>query len=420
MPSPMRIAYLTSVYARASDTFIRSEVIELRARGHTVHTFSIRREAADAKVSEEVRSEQANTDYILAHGPWPLARAFLAAGVSSPTRLARTLALAWRTRAPGLKAALLQLIYVVEAAYLAQRLRHLGVQVLHNHIAEASASVAMFASALSGVPFSLTVHGPGIFYHPLRWALPEKIARSSFTACITHFCKSQCMVFTPPQHWPRMHIVRCAVGRSFEGAAEVPIPDAPRLVFVGRLCAEKGLPLLVEAVARHVEAGGRCELVLVGDGPLRGEVEAIIERRQLQASIRIAGWMSSDGVRREIEQSRALVLPSFAEGLPVVIMEALALGRPVIATQIAGIPELVQDGVNGWLVPAGSVDGLVQAIGQATRADRAVLQAMGHEGQQRVARLHRLANEVDGLERLLATAAGAGLGTMNPQGAGRL
>jgi glycosyltransferase involved in cell wall biosynthesis len=173
-------------------------------------------------------------------------------------------------------------------------------------------------------------------------------------------------------------------------------------------------------VARHVEAGGRCELVLVGDGPLRRDVETVIAQRGLQGAIRIAGWMSSDDVRREIENSRALVLPSFAEGLPVVIMEALALGRPVIATQIAGIPELVQDGVNGWLVPPGSVEGLVRSIGQATRADPATLQAMGRDGHDRVARMHRLANEVGRLERLLATAAGATSGSMNPEGTGQL
>jgi len=405
----MKIAYFTSTYARASDTFIRSEVLELRARGHSVHTFSVRRQAQDQNVSEEVCSEQASTDYILSHGPGVLLAAFAAAALRNPRSMLQTLVLAWRTRSPGIKALLFQLIYVVEAAYLASRLRHLGIDILHNHIAESSASVAMFASQLSGVPYSMTVHGPGIFYHPLRWALPEKIRRSAFTACITHFCRSQCMVFAPPADWAKLHVVRCAMGRDFIDAAPAPIPDSPRLVFVGRLCAEKGLPVLVEAVARLVEQGGRCELALVGDGPLRADIERIIRDRGLKASIRLLGWKSSGEVRAELENSRALVLPSFAEGLPVVIMEALALGRPVVTTTIAGVPELVRNGENGWLVPAGSVADLVLALRDVISADPARLTQMGRLGSARVAEAHRLEREVDKLEDLFQHACRAAL-----------
>jgi glycosyltransferase involved in cell wall biosynthesis len=397
----MRIAYLTSIYARASDTFIRSEVLELRERGHAVATFSIRRATEDANVSDEVRSEQAGTDYILSHPAWALLGAFSGQLLSRPAATARAAALAWRTRPPGAKALLLQAVYLIEAAYLAQQLIARRIEILHNHIAENSATVAMLASAISGVPFSMTVHGPGIFYHPLRWALPEKIARAAFTACISHFCRSQCMVFADPVHWPRLQIVRCAVGRSFMDVPIAPIPAAPRLVCVGRLCAEKGMLVLVQAVAQFVAAGGRCELVLVGDGPLRGAIEALIAEHHLEDAVRILGWKDSDAVRAEIERSRALVLPSFAEGLPVVIMEALALGRPVLTTQIAGIPELVVHGDNGWLVAPGSVDELVAAIGELVAAPVDALQAMGRHGAARVAAQHGLKSEVSKLEGLL-------------------
>ncbi|UUX96836.1 glycosyltransferase family 4 protein [Aquabacterium sp. J223] len=401
----MNIAYLTSVYARPSDTFVRSEVIELRRRGHAVHTFSIRREAQAASVSEELASEQARTDYILSHGPAPLLLAFLVLLLQRPRRMAATAALAWRTRSPGLKALLLQAVYLVEAAYLARRLQSLQVDVLHNHIAENSATVAMLASALSGVPFSMTVHGPGIFYRPLRWALPEKVQRAAFTACITEFCRSQCMVFTPTDAWDRLHVVRCAVGRSFMDVSPQPIPPAPRLVFVGRLCAEKGLPVLVEAVARLVERGVAIEVALIGDGPLRGHVERAVRERRLGAALQLLGWKGSDEVRAEIERSRALVLPSFAEGLPVVLMESLALGRPVVTTTIAGIPELVESGRNGWLVPPGAVEPLAEAMAAVAHADPQVLAEMGHDGARRVRRLHHLGTEVDKLEALLAAAA---------------
>ncbi|MCI1004764.1 glycosyltransferase [Herbaspirillum sp. C7C8] len=398
----MRIAYLTSVYARASDTFIRNEVLELRRRGHEVQTFSIRREAGDAAVSADVKSEQASTDYILENGLPRLLGVTLLTILRSPGRVLEVLKLAHRTRAGGLRPALLHVLYLIEACYLARRLTEQKIQILHNHIAENSATVAMYASMLSGIPYSMTVHGPGIFFHPVAWALGEKVQRSAFTATITHFCKSQCMLFSDVQAWSRLNVVRCGVGPAFEDAPALPIPAVPRLVFVGRLCAEKGVPLLIEAVARHVSAGKPCELVLVGDGPLRPFIEKAMVSGPLAKVIRILGWKSSAEVRAEIECSRALVLPSFAEGLPVVVMEALALSRPVISTRIAGIAELVEHDVNGWVVSPGSVDELVAAIDQATSASVERLQEMGLHGAKAVRQKHHLGTEVSKLEQLFA------------------
>ncbi len=405
----MRIAYITSTYARASDTFIRNEVLALRRRGHQVFTYSIRRADADQDVSEEVKQEQASTDYILSHGALTLLWAVLTCTLAAPARMLAALRLAWQTRPDGLKAWLWQLIYVVEAAYVARQLQRQQVQVLHNHIAENSASVAMLAATLAGIPFSMTVHGPGIFFNARRWALAEKIHRSAFTVCITHFCKSQCMVFADAADFDKLHIVRCSISAEFRHVPALPIPLAPKLVCVGRLCPEKGMLLLVEAVARHVAAGGVCELSFIGDGPSRPQIEQLIARHGLQQSVRLLGWQSSAGVRREIEASRALVLPSFAEGLPIVIMEAMALSRPVISSRIAGIPELVRerdaDAGNGWLAAAGAVDELVQAIAAATSLAPAELEAMGRRGYADVNRLHDLDTEIDKLERLLLAAA---------------
>jgi glycosyltransferase involved in cell wall biosynthesis len=404
----MNIAYITSIYARASDTFIRNEVVALRQRGHTVHTFSIRKAEEDQHVSEQVRQEQASTDYILSHGAAPLLSALLAAAVGSPAALLRAARLAWAIRVPGLRGTALALVYLVEAAYLARALKARGVQLLHNHIAENSATVAMLASTLSGIPFSMTVHGPGIFYDPRKWSLGTKIARSAFTVCITSFCKSQCMVFADQADFDKLHVVRCSVTPEFTGVTPLPIPAAPRLVCVGRLCPEKGMLLLVQAVARYVAAGGAVELRFIGDGPSRQPIEQLIARHGLQGSVTLLGWQGSAVVRSEIEASRALVLPSFAEGLPIVIMEALALGRPVITTRIAGIPELVVDGATGWLVAAGSVDELVGAIGAVAAAPQAELERVGRRGQAAVRAQHDLDTEINKLEALmLAHAAGA-------------
>ena len=396
----MKIAYLTSVYGRASDTFIRNEVLALRQRGHTVRTYSIRRADPTEEVSAEVRREQHTTDFILLHPRTALLRAFLVMLCSHPRRMLDAFSLAWSTRSPGLKALVLQGIYLVEAAYLAQQMQAHGTQILHNHIAENSATVAMLASRLSGVPFSMTVHGPGIFYDPRRWALADKIRESAFTACITSFCRSQCMVFASPAQFAKLHVVRCGVGQGFTNVAATPVPDAARLVCVGRLCPEKGMLLLIDALARFIAGGGRCELVLIGDGPSRPQIEAAIDAHRLQRSVKLLGWQNSEVIRAEILRSRALVLPSFAEGLPIVLMEALALGRPVITSRIAGIPELVTHRENGWLVSPGCVDELVEAIAQVCSASQETLARMGRRGAMRVRRAHDVDTEAAKLEAL--------------------
>jgi glycosyltransferase involved in cell wall biosynthesis len=401
----MHIAYITSVYARASDTFIRNEVLALRQRGHTVATFSIRKAEAEQEVDHEVAQEQASTDYILRNSPLTLLAAALRETVRAPGRMWSTARLAWSTRALGVRGTVLQAVYLVEAAYLAGRLRALGVQVLHNHVAENSANVAMLASRLSGIPFSMTVHGPGIFYDPRKWALAEKIRQSAFTVCITHFCKSQCMVFVPPADIAKLHVVRCSVGAPFRDVEALPIPAAPRLVCIGRLCPEKGMLVLIEAVAAYVAGGGRCELSIIGDGPSRPLMEQMIARHGLQDSVRLMGWQGSAVVRSEIERSRALVLPSFAEGLPIVVLETLALGRPVISSRVNGIPELVVTGRNGWLSTPAAVDELVAVLAQACTAAPEQLAEMGRNGAADVRRMHGLDQEIDKLEALLAGAA---------------
>ncbi len=397
----MRIAYFTNQYARASDTFIRNEVHELRARGHDVRTFAVRRPIEGGVASAEVESERASTCYILSVPRLRLATTIMAATLRRPVRVLDAFLLAMRISPDGIRSRAMHVFYLLEAVYLSAELGRAKIQILHNHIAENSATVAMLASMISGIPFSMTVHGPGIFFHPEAWALREKIARAAFTACISDFCKSQCMLHSNRADWPRLKVVHCGVGRQFEGIVRTPPTRAPRLLFVGRLCDEKGLPLLVEAVARLVAAGTDCRLSIIGDGPLRADVAAFVRERRLESSIRLLGWQGSEAIVEAFHDARALVLPSLAEGLPVVIMESMALGRPVVATAIAGIPELVVPGTNGWLVAAGSVDALTAAIAEVIAASPETLQAMSEAGARAVRERHSITGEVGKLEVLL-------------------
>lgn len=401
MPEPMVLGYLTNLYGRASDTFIRQEVRQLRNLGHTVLTFSIRRPEPEHEVSDEVCKEQASTDYILKAGPFRLGMAILSCTIRRPLRMIRTIARAWKTCAPGLRAAIWQLFYLIEATYLARRIMSSGIEHIHNHIATNSATVCMLSAELSGISWSMTVHGPHDFVEPARWALREKLESSVFTVFVADFGRSQGMWHVAPPFWSKLHVIRCGLDESFLDLAPTPVPQAPRLLFIGRLSPEKGVVLLVEAAAKLVHAGIRVELVLIGDGPSRRDIEQAVSRHGLHDLVTLLGWQGSERVRKEIVDCRALVLPSFAEGLPIVLMEALALHRPVVSTYVAGIPELVQPGINGLLVPPGSVDDLAEAMRTVLAAPADRLAEMGRRGAALVAARHNAAANVRRLEALM-------------------
>jgi glycosyltransferase involved in cell wall biosynthesis len=401
----MIIAYLTNEYGRASDTFIRGEVDQLRALGYTVHTFSPRRPGADEVVGEEVRRAQQTTEYLLDPELFyrNVARMFAAAlgfSIRSPGRMLSTLRLALQTCTPGLRARIWQVAYLLEASLLARRMEIEGVQLLHNHMGTASAYVAMFASELTGIPYSLTIHGSHIFFEPKRWALGDKISRSAFTACISSFGKSQCMIFTPYERWDRLHVVRCGLDERFLDSPEAPLPEQNRLITVGRLTEEKGHPLLLEAIATLRARGYDLSLTIVGDGPMRGDLEAMIQRLGLGGCVTITGWRTSDEVRRELLASRGFVLPSYAEGIPVVLMEALMLRRPVVCTKVGGIPELVEHGKSGWLVSPGTPGALTEGIQKLLDASTKTLTRMGRQGAERVKELHNGSQEARKLAEL--------------------
>jgi glycosyltransferase involved in cell wall biosynthesis len=184
----------------------------------------------------------------------------------------------------------------------------------------------------------------------------------------------------------------------------IPVPEVRRLVCVGRICEQKGQLLLVEAARRLIAQGVDFELVLAGDGEMRGDIETFARSHNLQGRVRITGWLSSQQVRDEILAARALVLPSFAEGLPVVIMEAMALRRPIISTFVCGIPELVTTGEHGWLVPAGDVETLMHAMRACLDTPSQILSRMGEAAHKRALARHQIDKQAAQLAELFQTA----------------
>lgn len=383
--SGRRVAYLTGEYPRATDTFIQREVAALRTLGVEILTCSVRRTAPGQLVGPEQRAEDRATFHVIEAGrsPLRLLGAHAAAFAAAPRRYLSTLGLALRSAAPGLRGFALQLAYFAEAAVLAGHLRRERVRHLHNHFGDSSCTVAMLAAGLAGLPFSVTIHGPAEFFALEKWRLDIKIARAAFVACISHFCRSQLMLISPPEQWDKLHVVRCGVLPERYGRDPAAGPGNGRIVFVGRLAAAKGVPVLLDAFrtvrASHPEA----TLTLVGDGPERPAIEARIAALGLSEAVEITGFLSQAEVAGRLARSDVFVLPSFAEGLPVVLMEAMASGLPVVATRIAGVAELVEDGISGLLVPPGDADSLAAGL-SALLCDPGRRAAMGRHGRGRV------------------------------------
>jgi glycosyltransferase involved in cell wall biosynthesis len=386
----MRVGYLVNQYPKVSHTFIRREILALEASGVAVERFSIRDTAGELKDDDD-RVEALRTQVLLPAdrraAATSLSTALARCLANSPSRFQDASALALRFARRADRRAV-HAAYLGEAAQLKLLCDERHVDHVHAHFGTNSATVAALCRALGGPPYSFTAHGPEEFDRPDLLALDEKIAGARFVVGVSSYGRSQLLRRTPAAQWNKVMIVPCGVDDAFLSDRWLtPVEDVRRLCCVGRLCEQKGQLLLVEAAARVRERIGPFELVLVGDGELRRDVEALVSRHRLQDVVRITGWATGPAVRDELLASRAMVLPSFAEGLPVVIMEALALERPVLSTYVAGIPELVDAGC-GWLFPAGTVAPLVEAMIAALTAPLAELRDKGAEGRRRVLARH--------------------------------
>jgi glycosyltransferase involved in cell wall biosynthesis len=395
----MSIAYLINQYPLISHSFIRREIEALEAQGLSVLRISIRRQ--ESELTEEENVELAKTHFVLEQPVITFIRSVFGSLLKGPLPFFQALLLGLKAGWRSDRGIFVHLIYFAEATLLAQWCRERGISHIHVHFGTNSATVAMLTSQLSGLPYSMTVHGPEEFDKPIAICLGEKIARSKFTVAVSSYGSSQLRRWVSHTHWPKIHIVHCGLDKSFYAGSINPIGGA-RFLCIGRLTEQKGHLLLLSAAKHLQDLKEDFEIVLLGDGPLRFVLEKQIAEYGLNKIVRITGWMPGSTIRKEIELSRALVLPSFAEGLPVAIMEAMALERPVISTHVAGIPELVVDGKTGWLVPAGDAMSLAGAMQDVLHMPDRQLQRMGKLGRERVLARHDIEQEASKLASLLS------------------
>jgi colanic acid/amylovoran biosynthesis glycosyltransferase len=381
------IAYLINQYPKVSHSFIRREILALERQGLEVHRWASRGWDADCPDPAD-QAEQRRTRYLLAGGAMAMALALVRVAASTPRRFVLAARLAWKCSKGADRPFWVHLAYLAQACIALQWAKAARVSHVHAHFGTNPAEVAMLLAELGGPPFSFTVHGPEEFDKPGALHLQSKIQRSAFTVAISSYGRSQLYRWAAIVDWPKIKVVHCGVDAQFAGQPPQPVSALARLVCVGRLCEQKGQLVLLRAAQLLLRRGVHLELVLAGDGEMRGDIESLIREVGLGERVRITGWVSGEQVLRELQAARALVLPSFAEGLPVVIMEAMALGRPVISTFVAGIPELVQAGENGWLVPAGDVEALADAMQDCLESSTERLDVMGLSGCQRVLQRH--------------------------------
>jgi colanic acid/amylovoran biosynthesis glycosyltransferase len=389
-----KIAYLCTRYPAVSHTFVLREVNALRRLGVEIATFSVRRAAPEHMLAEADRIAAESTYAILPPRWSALLATHLKAVVRAPLAYFSTLMLALRLAPAGPQGRLWQLFYFVEAVVLWKECRGREIRHIHVHLANAAADTALIAAHLGSAveperpwSWSFTMHGPTEFYDVSHFRLAEKIARARFVVCISDYTRSQLMALSSPEIWGRLHVIHVGIPieqftRSDNGG---PPPEDGAILFIGRLVPEKGEAVLVEAAALLAERGHSVNVTIAGDGPSRRDIEHHAKRLGVASRTSFPGAVGQDDIHAMYAGASIFCLPSFAEGVPGVLMEAMAMELPVVTTRITGIAELVDDDHNGLLVSPGRPDELADAL-ERLLVDPALRREMGSHAREKVLR----------------------------------
>lgn len=395
----MKIAYVLNTYPQPSQSFIRREIQALERQGFTVARLAMRRLGVPLDDPRN-QAEQDAATYILDRGMVGLGIALLGETLRAPGKMMQAVKMAWKLGRRSDVGVIRHLIYLAEAAEITRMARAEGYEHLHAHFGTNPAAVALLTNILSGIPYSFTVHGPEEFDSPESLSLGIKMDNAAFTVGVTQFGVGQLCRWASFPTWERLHVVHCGIEPE-RYTEPTPLPEGDRLelVVIGRFVEQKGQMLLVQAMQELSDLD--VHLTLVGDGPMRPELEAAIAKAGLQDRITLTGWIDETGVEAALVGSHAMAMPSLAEGLPMVVMEAMAMGRPVIGTYIAGFPELVLPCENGWLVPAGDPSAMAGAIRELAQTPQEKRSSMGRAGRERALARHDVNEQAERLAQLI-------------------
>jgi len=401
------LAYLVSQYPTTNHTYLLREIRGLRAAGWDLAVLSIRGPDRPASgLSREELSEFQSTFYVLGGGLPAAAGAHLRMLLSRPAGYLTGFFQSFRLAgfAPGEIPR--WLLFFHEAVLALDRLRKIGVSRLHVHYAS---SVGLLASFVGGVQVSQSVHGSAEFENPGAFHLREKVAHAAFVRAISSYGKSQLMRFSDPRHWDKIEV--CALGvdpAQFPPSGRRRQPEEPfEILTVGQLAPAKGQHILISALARLTAQGRQVRLRIVGDGALRASLEDQARRLGVQDQVLFEGFRDNRELPDDYRRADAFVLPSFAEGVPVVLMEAMAMEVPCVASRITGIPELIEDEVSGLLVPPADEHALAGAIARLMDEEN-LSGRLGRGGRERVLADYQLETNLARLVELFRRRLGAG------------
>ena len=378
MAQPLRVAYLVSQYPATNHTFVLREIRKLRESGFEIHIASIR--AADRppdNLTPEELEEFQQTYFVIPAGALVALRDHVTSFISNPVRYLRGLIYALNLSG----AATGNFFYFVEAVMVGCWMKRNRLRHMHIHF---SSTVGLIARRMFPIEMSITIHGPDEFNDPAGFHLADKVAASSFVCAISNFGRSQIMRFSNPAHWSKIEVSRLGVDpRVFEPRPFREKIAVFQIICVGRLAPAKAQYVLIDAVALLVQQGRALELRLVGDGPDRAVLQRHVAARRLGDQVKFEGSLNQDRVRALYRETDIFALASFAEGIPVVLMEAMAMEIPCVATWITGIPELIRHEVEGLLVAPSDAEGLAAAIARLMD-DPALRRRLGVAGRRRV------------------------------------
>jgi glycosyltransferase involved in cell wall biosynthesis len=403
------IAYLVSRYPTLSMIFVLREVVLLRALGFRIETASINPpDREPERLTPQEREEAEHTYCIKRDGIPGALQAHFKTLLQTPAGYLRGLALVFNLSRFDFARLFLNFMYFSEAMMVGQWMRRNRQSHLHVHLASQAASVGLFVQRIFRCGYSLTVHGPDEFYDAKGFYLAQKIAASDFIVCISSYARSQLMYLSPREDWKKFHVCRLGIdphlfsplpqkaglaGESSDGVFEI--------LCVGRLTPAKGQHLLLDALRQLLDQGRNVRLRLAGNGPNETSLRAHSARLNLAQHVIFEGPVNQDRILSIYAQADVFCLPSFAEGLPVVLMEALSMGIPCVTTAITGIPELISHGIEGLLVPPSDLDALMQTL--ATLMDDDGLRShMAINGRKRILTQYDLRTNVEALASIFA------------------
>ena len=392
-PARQKLAYLLSQYPAVSHSFFLNEILQLRQLGFDIEVASINPPDRPKEALPQAElDESSKTYYVKSQSIFRILGSLLSVLMFRPQVFFRGLIYAVRLGGWNLRSKLFALFYLAEALLLGKWMQRHRCSHLHVHFSTAVATVGFLTSVAWGIPYSLTVHGPDEFHNVDEFYLTRKIEHAKFVICISDFCRSQLMRISASLHWDKFEVVRLGVDSAAFAPSHRPekeTGDILNVICVGRLVSAKGQLILVRAIEDLLEQGYALRLKLVGGGKDQSVLQSYVASHGLTSAVEFKGALSHDETRRVLQSADLFVLASFAEGLPVALMEAMAMEIPCISTYIAGIPELIRDEIDGLLIPASSQAELTNAMKRLIE-DSQLRHKLSTAGRKRVLALHDL------------------------------